>query len=60
VSYAFAADAPAATALAHAIGVEAIQVHVAADPRPGTIRVAVALAAAGRTVVNLQPTGGRR
>ncbi len=60
VSYVFAEDASAATALAHAIGVEATQVRVAADPRPGTIRVAVTPAAAGRTVVNLQPTGSRR
>jgi type II secretory pathway predicted ATPase ExeA len=60
VSYAFAEDAPAATALAHAIGVEATQVRVAADPRPGTIRVAVTPATAGRTVINLQPTGSRR
>ena len=60
MSYAFAEDAPAATALAHAIGVEAIQIRVVAEPRPGTIRVAIAPAAAGRTVVNLQPTASRR
>jgi hypothetical protein len=60
VSYAFAEDAAAATVLAHAIDVEAIQVRVATEPRPGTIRVAVVPAAAGRTVVNLQPTRSRR
>lgn len=60
VSYAFAEDALAAATLAHAIGLEAVQVRPAADPRPGTIRVAVAPAAAGRTPINPQATGDRR
>ncbi len=60
VSYAFAEDAPAAAALAHAIGAEATQVRPGADTRPGAIRVAVGAVAAGRTLVNVQPTGSRR
>ena len=60
VSYAFTEDAPAATALAHDMGVEAIQVRPAAEPRPGMVRIAINPAPAGRTPVNLQPTGSRR
>ncbi len=59
VSYVFAEDAATAAALAHAIGVEAAQVRPGAEPRPGTIRVVVAPAAAGQNLVNL-PTGSRR
>ncbi len=60
VSYVFAEDAPAAAALAHALGVEATQVRPGAETRPGAIRVAVTPAAAGRDLVNLQPTRSRR
>ena len=60
VSYAFAEDAPAATALAHAMGVEAIQVRPAAEPRPGMVRIAINPAPARRTPINIQPMGSRR
>ena len=60
VSYVFAEDAPAAAALAHAIGVEATQVRPGAEPRPGAIRVVVTSAAAARSLVNPQPAGSRR
>lgn len=60
VSYVFAEDAPAAAALAHAIGVEATHVRPGAEPRPGAIRVVVTPAVAGQSLVNLQPTGNRR
>ena len=60
VSYAFAEDAPAAIALAHVMGVEATQVRLAAEPRPGMVRIAINPAPVGRPVVNLQPTGSRR
>ncbi len=60
VSYVFAEDAPAAAALAYAIGVEAIQVRPGAEPRPGAIRVALTSAGTGRFVVNPQSAGSKR
>ena len=60
VSYVFAEDAPAAAALAYAIGVEATQVRPGAEPRPGAIRVALTSAGTGRFVVNPQSAGSRR